>query len=291
MIVTSFYKYVEIENPKLLRNRHMNFCNKLGVKGKILMTKEGINGCASGTEEQINKYENHLKKNPLFKDLHFKRTNADTHPYRKIMIKVRDEIVTSKFNVSLKNKAEYISPENLNKLIEKGNVILVDARNNYESKIGKFKNAITPNIKTFRQFKNIIKDLEPHKNKTIVTYCTGGIRCEKASAVLKENGFTNVFQLEGGILNYIHQFPNKFFEGRCFVFDNRLSIPSGTKTKDISICEHCHAPSGRYINCKNQTCDKLFICCEECDKNFNGTCSKACINHFSKSSSSNTLPS
>jgi UPF0176 protein len=219
-----------------------------------------------------------LAKNKLFKNVKFKRNISDEHPFKKTIVRIREEIVTSRFNVNINKKCSYITPKQLKKSLDNNeDLILLDARNNYESKIGKFKNAITPNIETFREFKKIIPNLSKYKNKKIVMYCTGGVRCEKASALLKNNGFNNVMQIEGGILSYIEEFPDTYFEGRCFVFDNRLSIPTGNKTKDISICELCHVPSGRYINCLNIKCDKLFICCEDCDKIMNHSCSKKCL--------------
>ena len=281
MIISSFYKYSKISNPNLFRDKHQKYCNSLKIKGKILIAKEGINGTISGTKKQIQNYEKNLKKNKLFKDIKFKHTISKIHPFKKTIVRVRKEIVTSGLKVNLNKKAEYVSPKELNNIIDKQkDIILLDARNNYESKIGKFKNALTPNIETFKQFKKIKKDLLKFKNKKIITYCTGGVRCEKASAFLKENGFKNVFQLEGGILNYIEKFPNKHFEGRCFVFDNRMSIPSSKKSKEISICELCHVNCSHYINCINVKCDKLFICCNNCEKKFNHACSKKCKYSF-----------
>ena len=277
IIATSFYKYVNVKYPENFQRRHFGFCNKLGIKGKILVSKEGINGAISGTREQVEKYKREIIKNKLFKGIVFNDSYASEYPFKKTIVRVRKEIVTSGLKVNLRNKGKYISPAELNKLIESNDdFILVDARNNYESKIGKFKGAITPNIETFREFKSIINDLNKFKDKKIVTYCTGGVRCEKASAFLRENGLTNVFQLGGGIINYINQFPDEYFEGRCFVFDDRLSIQTGRNTKDITICELCHIPSGRYINCANKKCDNLFICCEECDVKLKHTCSKKC---------------
>ena len=281
MIISSFYKYSKISNPNLFRDKHQKYCNSLKIKGKILIAKEGINGTISGTKKQIQNYEKNLKKNKLFKDIKFKHTISKIHPFKKTIVRVKKEIVTSGLKVNLNKKAEYVSPKELNNIIDKQkDIILLDARNNYESKIGKFKNALTPNIETFKQFKKIKKDLLKFKNKKIITYCTGGVRCEKASAFLKENGFKNVFQLEGGILNYIEKFPNKHFEGRCFVFDNRMSIPSSKKSKEISICELCHVNCSHYINCINVKCDKLFICCNNCEKKFNHACSKKCKYSF-----------
>jgi len=194
-----------------------------------------------------------------------------------MLVKTRKEIVTSGLKVDLKDKGEHIPPKKLKEMLDKKeDIVMLDARNDYESKIGKFKNAVTPNIHEFRQFKKLLKNLEKYKDRKIVMYCTGGVRCEKSSAFLKENGFKNVLQLDGGIINYINQFQDSYFEGRCFVFDNRISIPAGLKNPDISMCDYCHVPSSRYINCKNEKCDKFFICCKECDNIMKHSCSKQC---------------
>ena len=278
IIVSSFYKYITIKQPKKFQIEHHKYCNNLGIKGKILVSKEGINGTISGTKEQIDKYEKDLVKNKLFSDIAFKRTTAQLHPFKKTVVRVRKEIVTSGMKVDMNKRGTHLLPEKLKEMYnKKEEFVIVDARNNYEYKIGKFKEAITPKIETFREFKKVPKQLKEYKDKKIVMYCTGGVRCEKASAYMIKKGFKKVYQLEGGILNYIQKFPDSYFEGRCFVFDDRLSITSGKKTKDISVCEKCHKPSGRYINCLNKYCDRLFICCEECDGQWNGCCSKTCI--------------
>ena len=280
IVVSSFYKYTRLDNAASFVDIHQGFCNDLGIKGKVLISSEGINGTVSGTKEQINTYEETLSNNGFFSGMLFKRNFADKHPFKKTIVRLRNEIVTSRFNVNLNNSAPYISPLELKDLLDNNrDVILLDARNNYESRIGKFKNAITPNIETFRDFGKVPDQIKDLKNKKIITYCTGGVRCEKASALLVENGFKHVLQLKDGILNFVEQFPDTHFEGRCFVFDNRLSIPTGKNTQEISVCEHCHIPSGRYINCANIKCDKLFLCCEECDVKFNHSCGKKCINN------------
>ena len=293
MIVTTFYKYVRIPQPVEIQQQHAKYCKNLEIKGKILVSKEGINGAVSGSETQILKYKRYLKQNKLFSNVKFKDTFAENHPYKKMIVRLRSEIVTFGTQVNVKNSAEHVSPKTLKRWIEREQVILLDARNNYESKIGKFKGAITPDINTFREFPTVLRELDKHKNRKIVTYCTGGIRCEKASAFLKENGFSQVYQLDDGILNYIQKFPDDHFEGRCFVFDSRLSVPSGKKNETITTCDACHAPCGNYVNCKNVKCDKMFICCENCKKTLNNACSKKCKNaaqDVNKATKNGTLP-
>ena len=282
MIVTSFYKYSEIKEPEEFRTEHQKLCDSLGIKGKILVANEGINGCASGTPEQIEKYQQALNSDARFSEIKFKDTFSEDHPYKKMIVRVRPEIVTFGHDVDMSKKAEYVEPGKLREWIERQEVVLIDARNDYESRIGKFTGAITPKLDVFRDFPNVVKDFEAYKNKKIVTYCTGGIRCEKASAYLKQNGFENVYQLKDGILNYIEQFPDDYFEGRCFVFDFRLSVPSGKKNAAITACDMCHAPNDSYINCRNTKCDKMLVCCPECREKMAGTCSKACRAEFEK---------
>ena len=277
IIISSFYKYVTINDVEQFQKEHIEYCKLLGIKGKVLVGEEGINGTVSGTKGQIEQYEKDLLNNQLFNGIMFKRNTADEHPFRKTLVRVRKEIVSSGINVNINNKGHYISPKELKEALDKGeDLILLDARNGYESKIGKFKGAITPDIEIFREFPKVAGQIKDLKNKKIVTYCTGGIRCEKASAYLKENGFSNVYQLHGGILNYIEQFPDSYFEGRCFVFDDRLSVPSGKNTKDITVCEKCHVPSGKYVNCSNAKCNLFYICCEECYEKSGYACSKEC---------------
>lgn len=278
IIVSSFYRYVELDDPEKFQKEHLELCQKLGIKGKVLVAREGINGTVSGTEKQVKEYENKLIKYKEFSDIKFKRTTSDEHPFRKTIVRLREEIVTSRFNINAKKVGRYISPSELKRMYDnKEDFIIVDARNDYESKIGKFRNAMVPKIKTFRGFPKIIKNLKQYKTKKIVLYCTGGVRCEKASALLIKEGFWDVNQLDGGILSYIEQYPDTYFEGRCFVFDKRLSINSGD-SKDISLCKKCHVPCGDYINCANMKCDKLFICCDDCRKEYKNTCSKRCKN-------------
>lgn len=278
IIVSSFYKYINLKNLEDFQKKHLDFCNNLGIKGKILVSEEGINGSVSGTKEQITKYEKEFLRHKEFSDIKFKRTTADKYPFKKTIVRIRDEIVTSRFDVDTKKVGKYVTPSELKRLYDKNeDFVIIDTRNNYESKIGKFRNAIIPNIKTFREFQKKVRNLKSlYKHKKVVLYCTGGVRCEKASALLIKEGFSDINQLHGGIISYINQYPNTYFDGRCFVFDDRISINSGRNTKDIALCEKCHLPCGNYINCKNTKCNKLFICCDECKKQYENTCSGKC---------------
>jgi len=279
IITYSFYKYIQLDNPDFIQIDLLNFCKENEIKGKVLIAKEGINGTISGTKKQVKDFENKIKSIKEFSDLSFRITIANNHPYKKTLVRLRNEIVTSKFNIQVEKVGKHLTPKQINELYDKKeDFVILDARNNYESKIGKFKNAITPDIRYFRDFPKVIKNLEKYKNKKIVMYCTAGIRCEKASALLIKNGFQDVNQLQGGIISYINEFPDSNFEGRCFMFDDRISIETGENTKEIALCEKCHKPSGNYINCQNVKCNKFFIMCEDCNEEWKDTCSKFCRN-------------
>ena len=194
-------------------------------------------------------------------------------------VRVKNEIVNSKLNVDLKNTAPKLTPEQLfNFYKDEKDFIIVDARNDYESKLGRFKNEITPRVRHFRDLPGVVESLEQFKDKTIITYCTGGIRCEKASAYLREKGFKNVYQIHGGILNYIQQYPDTYWEGSMFVFDERKVVEPNTKEelKYIAKCHHCGKPASYHINCHNVECDKLIIVCHECKIKYDYCCSDEC---------------
>jgi UPF0176 protein len=278
--VISFYKYVDIENPELLAEEHLNWCVANGVKGKVYLAKEGINGSVFGNDEAISKYKNHLKSFKIFEDVFFKETPTEQIAFKKMHVRVKDEIVNSGLSdTKLENTAPKLTPEQLLKFYEDGkDFVIVDARNWFESKIGKFKNAITPQITHFREWPKVVESLEEYKNKTIVTYCTGGIRCEKASAYMREQGFKDVYQVDGGIINYIQQFPDTYWEGGMFVFDDRKVVEPNSKEelKYTTNCHFCDKPTSYYINCHNLDCDKIIVCCHECKVENEYCCSDEC---------------
>ncbi len=314
----SFYKYVEIGNPKILKENQFRLCKSLNLLGTILIAKEGINGCLSGNDKYLEKYKKSLAKNKKFFDIKFKETEAKTHTFKKLYVRIRDEIVSSGFKADIRNSATYIEPKQLKKLLDKKeDIVLLDARNDYEYGIGRFKNAAHLDLDTFREFplkirrlqennninsinnkfnkkikKNnhninnskIIKNINELKNKKIITYCTGGVRCEKASALLRENGFNDVYQLHGGILNYGKECGNVHWEGKCFVFDTRgaIDIDPNSQSEPITQCVLCHLPNAELHNCALTTCDKFFTACEECFNVLKGCCSKRCRGEINK---------
>jgi UPF0176 protein len=273
-----FYKFVRIEDTNSFKEEHLNFCKNLGIKGKVLIASEGINGSVSGTEEQVEKYKAELRKNPLFSNIEFKEEMGILHPFNKMVVRVKKEIIRLGENIDIKNNGKHVSPREFLEMYERGeDMIVLDARNDYESKVGKFKGAITPNIETFREFPEFVKNFAANKGKKIVMYCTGGIRCEKASAYMIQQGFKNVSQLSGGVIKFCQEFPNTVWEGSCFVFDNRLTSSIGQEEKSITNCVYCAVPCDLYKNCKNVVCNELIVICPECEKKRHSCCSKDCM--------------
>ena len=278
--VISFYKYVTVDDPETLAKNHLNWCLENKIYGKVYLAKEGISGSIFGDDDAISKYKAHLKSYKNFEDLWFKETVTDRIAFYKMHVRVKEEIVNSGLReTKLEHTAPKITPEQLLKFYEdKKEFVIVDARNWYESKIGKFKNAITPQITHFREWPKVVESLSEYKDKTIVTYCTGGIRCEKASAYMREQGFKDVYQIDGGILNYIQQFPDTYWEGGMFVFDDRKVLDTNTKEelKYIAKCHFCSKPTSYHINCHNQDCDKIIVCCHDCKIEKEYCCSDEC---------------
>jgi UPF0176 protein len=279
-----YYKYVAIADPAALRDAQKALCQKLGINGRILVATEGINGTIAGTEAAIAEYISETEKLPQFNDIEWKVSWAEEQVFPRLKVVVRDEIVTlgvkkSGTDVSLQNKADYIEPSELLQWYEANkDFVIVDARNEYEAEIGKFKNSITPDIDNFRDFpKFVVEQLSKYKDREVVTYCTGGVRCEKASAYLREQGFKHVRQLHGGIHEYGQKADGKYFEGEMFVFDKRLHLPvNKVNPTIISSCQYCGTEITRYIDCVAPKCDSLFICCEACEKTHQSTCSVEC---------------
>ena len=278
--VLLFYKYVDFGEPEKFQEEHLKFCTENDILGRVWISREGINGTVSGLTGNIEKYKSEILRYPAFADIWFKEDKHHDHAFRKIHVRLKKEIVNASFgDVDLSKTGKRLKPEGLLKFYEdKKDFVIIDARNDYESNIGKFKNSITPQMETFRDWPKVADELESLKDKTIVTYCTGGIRCEKASAYLVEQGFKDVYQLEGGIWNYITQFPDTYWEGSVFVFDERRIVTPNSKEeiKHIGKCYYCGKPTSYYINCHNQNCDKILLTCHECKVENEYCCSDKC---------------
>ncbi|MCX8106219.1 MAG: rhodanese-related sulfurtransferase [Ignavibacterium album] len=279
--VLLFYKYVEVNNPEKLVSDHLDWCLQHDIRGRVFFAKEGVNGTVSGTLDNIEKYKKHLTSYPEFSDIWFKEDDFNSHAFKKMLVRLKKEIVHGDLeNVKPEQGGRRLSPEELLKFYEEGKeFVIVDARNWYESMIGKFKNAITPPLKNFREWKHYVDtELIKYKDKPVVTYCTGGIRCEKASAYLVEKGFKEVYQINGGIFNFIKKFPDTYWEGGMFVFDERRVVLANSKPelRHIAKCHFCGELTSYYINCHNIDCDRIIVCCHDCKIKNEYCCSDEC---------------
>ena len=245
--VISFYKFVKINNPKKLRKSLSDLLLNEDVVGTFLIAKEGINATVSGSDTSLKKIMKFLDKQKGFNDIEYKHSYSIKRVFKRLKIKVKDEVVAlgKKEIDPSKTTGNYIEPKNWNKLIADPDVLLIDTRNTYEIKIGTFLGAENPNIKNFRDFPDFVKKkLNSKKNQKIAMFCTGGIRCEKASSYLLEKGFKDVYQLKGGILKYLEQNTkkNSRFKGECFVFDERVSVNKKLKNGRYQQCYACRMP-------------------------------------------------
>jgi UPF0176 protein len=283
-LTLSFYQYAKIGNPALFRNHLFLAWDDLEVLGRIYVANEGINAQLSVPAKKFNDFKNFLDGIYFLENCRLNiAVEQDIKSFLKLKVKVRHKIVADGLNddtFDVTNIGVHVNASTFNDLIEDPDTVLVDMRNHYESEIGHFKNAITPDVDTFRDSLDIIEeDLKDHKeDKKLVMYCTGGIRCEKASAYYKHKGFKNVFQLEGGIIEYTRQvnkqeLENKFL-GKNFVFDHRRS--ERISNDIISNCHQCGASCDTHVNCANEGCHLLFIQCEACSEKMEFTCSKEC---------------
>ena len=242
--VFGFYKFTKINFLKKNQNLIKEFLNKNNIKGTIILSKEGLNGTISGKQKEIKFTINKLKKLLKMKDFDSHNISKSSfQPFHRPKVKIKKEVVPMNLLLKKKlNKNNYIDPNKWNKLISNEKTLLIDARKPFEHEVGTFKGAINPNINNFRDFPKYLKKIK--KERPIAMFCTGGIRCEKASSFLKKKGFQNVYQLKGGILNYLKKINNKksLWKGECFVFDNRISLKHGLKVGTYSMCSGCRKP-------------------------------------------------
>lgn len=283
--VLLYYKYIRIENPRFLAVEHLEYCKSLGLRGRILISPEGINGTCSGSYSQTEKYIEHMKLDPRFSDLWFKTDDVKTHVFKKMHVRYKDELVTFRFEEDIdpnKLSGLHLSPAEWLEKMNEDDVIILDGRTDYEYDLGHFKNAVRPTVRSFREFpKWVAEDFSKFKDKKILTYCTGGVRCEKLSGYLLKQGFKEVYQLNGGIVNYSHDpgVKGKLFEGKCYVFDSRISVPVNFADEYTVTgkCLHCGAPTDRYVNCANIDCHKQHFECEACQEEWARSCSAECM--------------
>ena len=280
-----YYCYSRIEDAEQFASNHLQFCKSLNLVGRIIVADEGLNGTVSGTAESCKIYMDTLHADPRFSKIDFKIDDVEEPSFIKMHCRYKAEIVHSGLRdpgiINPEKKTGiHLEPAEFVKMKDDQDVVIVDVRSNYEHSIGRFKNAVTFDIENFRDFPAMINELAQYKDKKIVTYCTGGIKCEKASALLLHEGFENVYQLHGGIIKYGKEAGGEDFEGKCYVFDNRVAVDVNTVNPVvISTCRNCGAHTTKMINCANPECNEHFTQCDACGEKLDGACSEICQAH------------
>ena len=285
--VLLYYKYVKIEDPERFRIEHLKLCNDLGLKGRILVSEEGMNGSCSGTVEQTDRYMEAVRSDERFSDIFFKIDEADGHAFKKMHVRYRPEIVTLKLEEEDHDASEitgkFLDPVEWKEALEDENTIVLDARNDYEYDLGHFRGAVRPDIRSFKDLPEWIKEnKEKFMDKRVVTYCTGGIRCEKLTGWLMKEGFEDVGQLHGGIHHYgTHpETRGEKWDGKMYVFDERISVDINKVDKTIVGKDwYDGEPCERYVNCANPECNLQFITSEENEAKYLRGCSHECRVH------------
>ncbi|WP_042220439.1 oxygen-dependent tRNA uridine(34) hydroxylase TrhO [Oceanobacillus manasiensis] len=281
--VLLYYQYVPIEDPESFAAEHLQFCKELELKGRILVAGEGINGTVSGTKEQTKKYMEAMQNDPRFADMVFKIDEHEGHAFKKMHVRPREELVSLRLEDDinpLEKTGNYLSPKEFFEAMQEEDTVVIDARNDYEYDLGHFRGAIRPDIETFRELPDWIKEnKEKFKEKKVLTYCTGGIRCEKFSGWLLEEGFEDVSQLHGGIVSYGKdpEVQGELWDGQCYVFDNRISVPINRKEHVVVGVDYFDGqPCERYVNCANPECNQQILCSEENEHKYMRGCTHEC---------------
>ncbi len=281
VVITACYVFVPFteERLKTLQQELKTFGQQNEMRGLVLIASEGLNGTVAGGAEAIMNWKK--KVTELCGETIFKDSSADHMVFRRWSVKIKPEIVALKKDVHPNGKHKHLTPAEWNEAMEKGDAIIIDTRNDYEVAIGKFEGAIDPKIKSFHEFPEYVEKMEFPKDKKFLIYCTGGIRCEKALLQMEKQGYENVYQLEGGILGYLQQFPEQKFEGECFVFDHRVSVDQKLHpSQTYGMCPHCGNPGDQLIKC---FCGKEQKVCTSCLAQERArTCSKNCAHHYEK---------
>ena len=284
MNVLLYYCYTKIENTEEYLIEHKNFCEQYDLTGRIIIAEEGLNGTVSGPEKDCSRYMEFVKSDSRFSNIDFKIDSCEEHLFPKMSIKIKEYLIRlngGELDPNI-NSGIHLSPIEFYNMMQEDDSIVLDVRSNYEHYIGKFKNSVTLDINKFYHFPDKIKQhplyLNPeNRNKKILTCCTGGIKCETASAYLKKLGFKNVYQLHGGIIKYGIENQGKDFDGQCYVFDGRITKKVNTiNPKNITKCELCQTDCDTMVNCMNAWCDKHMTMCHKCFDKENGCCSQKC---------------
>lgn len=281
--VLLYYNFVKIEDREQFAADHLQFCKDLELKGRILVSDNGINGTVSGTVEQTEAYMKAMHEDPRFADTFFKIDAHDGHAFKKMHVRPREELVTLRLENPIDPNeltGAYLKPTEFYEAMQDENTVVLDTRNDYEYDVGHFRDAIRPDIKNFRDLPEWVEEnRDKLEGKRVLTYCTGGIRCEKFTGWLIEEGFEDVGQLEGGIVTYGKdpEVKGKLWDGLCYVFDNRITVPiNQTEHVVIGVDHFDGTPCERYVNCADPVCNKQFLCSEENEHKYLRGCTDAC---------------
>lgn len=287
-VIILFYKYVPIDNPEQFRDEHRAIFERLGIKCRFIVASEGINGTCEGTPEAINEYIKILTSDERFSDIHIKYSKGTGTAFPKIKIRVRPEIVNLGLGADDVDPrtmtAPHLKPHELDEWFETNkDFVIVDMRNGYEHQVGHFPNSVLPNMRYFRELPKVLPELEHLKDKTVLTVCTGGVRCEKASGYLLKKGFKDVHQLDGGMVSYMEQYPGKNFLGAMYTFDGRVVMDyDGGNHPVIGVCVTCAQPTENMVDCKNESCHGQYLICKEClEAEGKQYCGDRCTMHLS----------
>ncbi|HEX2792737.1 MAG TPA: rhodanese-related sulfurtransferase [Candidatus Paceibacterota bacterium] len=278
--VLLFYKYVTIEDPAALAEEVRALATRYSLLGRALIAEEGINATLEGETDATEAFVAELLKDKRLKDMKIKRSGGDGAAFHKLKVKVREEIVGTKFPKEIDPRtrtAPHLSAEELKRWYEnEEDFVVVDMRNDYEYRSGHFKGSVNPGMTYSRELPEKLPVLEPYKGKKVVTVCTGGVRCEKMSAYLMANGFSDVYQLDNGMHGYMEKYPGQDFAGTLYTFDNRLTMDFGGEREVVGRCHVCEASTENYINCANDFCHLHILVCPSCTENAGAYCSGAC---------------
>jgi UPF0176 protein len=282
--VILYYNYTPIVDTEAYREKHHLFCLENNLLGRIIIAEEGLNGTVSGLTEDCNRYMKWLENDPIFAgtNFDFKVEEHETNAFAKLHVRVKNEIVNSDLPVNPRVRTgKHLEPADFKQMLKNDpDVVLVDMRSNYEHSVGRFKGAITFDMENLRELPDHVDEIAHLKNKKIITYCTGGIKCEKASAYLLDRGFENVYQLHGGIIKYGLEEGGEDFDGKCYVFDNRVKTDVNSVNPTIvSKCHICETTSDLMVNCANPECNAHLPICPTCLLEMEGACSQACKEH------------
>lgn len=282
--VILYYKFVPVQDPTMAMRWQRELCRRLNLKGRIIVSQHGINGTLGGDLEDLKEYKREMNRSAIFRGITYKWSDGSGNEFPRLSVKVKPELVA--FGVpeevqvnesGVVGGGKHLKPEALHKLLEERgeDVVFFDGRNAYEAAVGRFKGAVVPKTRTTHDF---VKEIESNKyvdlkDKPVVTYCTGGVRCEILSALMKNRGFNEVYQVDGGIVKYGEKYGDEgAWEGALYIFDGRMEQRFSDKSVDIGECSHCGGKTSRYINCDNVSCNDLVLVCESCAET--ATCAK-----------------